>query len=40
VLPGGSSRELPGCTELDVPAGALLRIETPGGGGYGEASHG
>lgn len=35
VLPDGSSQELPGSTELEVPAGARLRIETPGGGGYG-----
>jgi 5-oxoprolinase (ATP-hydrolysing) len=40
LLPDGSSQELPGCTELEVPAGALLRMETPGGGGYGEASPG
>ncbi len=36
-LPDGSIQELPGCTELAVPAGALLRIATPGGGGYGAA---
>jgi len=36
LLPDGSSRELPGSTELQLPAGALLTIETPGGGGYGE----
>lgn len=40
LLPNGTSQELPGCTELQVPAGALLRIETPGGGGYGEMPHG
>jgi 5-oxoprolinase (ATP-hydrolysing) len=28
-------RELPGKVELDVAPGARLRIETPGGGGYG-----
>jgi 5-oxoprolinase (ATP-hydrolysing) len=40
TLPDGSSQELPGSTELQVPAGALLRIETPGGGGYGDAGTG
>jgi 5-oxoprolinase (ATP-hydrolysing) len=40
LLPDGSSQELPGCAELEVPAGALLRMETPGGGGYGEARPG
>jgi 5-oxoprolinase (ATP-hydrolysing) len=35
LLPDGRTQELPGCTELEVPAGALLRIATPGGGGYG-----
>jgi N-methylhydantoinase B/oxoprolinase/acetone carboxylase alpha subunit len=28
-------RELAGKVELDAAAGARLRIETPGGGGYG-----
>jgi len=37
LLPDGRWQELPGSTELTLPAGALLRIETPGGGGYGEA---
>jgi 5-oxoprolinase (ATP-hydrolysing) len=32
---GAAARELPGCAELTVEAGDLLRIETPGGGGYG-----
>lgn len=39
-LPDGSDQELPGSTELAVPAGARLCIETPGGGGYGEADTG
>ncbi len=29
-------RELPGRASAHAPAGAVLRIETPGGGGYGE----
>jgi len=36
-LPGGEMQELPGCCALELPAGALLSIETPGGGGYGRA---
>jgi 5-oxoprolinase (ATP-hydrolysing) len=40
VLPDGEGQELPGSTELAVPAGTLLRIETPGGGGYGEVGDG
>ncbi len=31
----GESRELPGITAIEVEPGDLLRIETPGGGGYG-----
>ena len=31
----GSSRELEGCFELALQSGEALRIETPGGGGYG-----
>ena len=31
----GSSRELNGCFELMLQPGEALRIETPGGGGYG-----
>ncbi|MBM5799917.1 MAG: 5-oxoprolinase, partial [Cyanobacteria bacterium K_DeepCast_35m_m2_023] len=34
-LPGGEISELPGCCALDLPAGSLLSIETPGGGGFG-----
>jgi 5-oxoprolinase (ATP-hydrolysing) len=39
-LPGRCShdgRELPGACSLDVGAGEAVRIETPGGGGYGPA---
>lgn len=31
----GSSRQLDGCCELELQPGVALRIETPGGGGYG-----
>jgi 5-oxoprolinase (ATP-hydrolysing) len=31
----GSMRPLEGCCELELQAGEALRIETPGGGGYG-----
>jgi N-methylhydantoinase B len=37
-LPGRNlvnGRELPAKTTLDLEAGDLIRIETPGGGGYG-----
>jgi N-methylhydantoinase B len=32
---GGRERELPGKTQIRVRAGDILRIETPGGGGWG-----
>jgi N-methylhydantoinase B len=32
---GGRTRALPGKTQVDVPAGAIVTIESPGGGGYG-----
>lgn len=35
-LPGEDDREMPGCFSLEVPAGAVLRIETPGGGAWGK----
>ena len=34
--PDGSFEELPGRITLDLDAGDRLRVETPGGGGYGE----
>ncbi|MBN1218960.1 MAG: hydantoinase B/oxoprolinase family protein [Anaerolineae bacterium] len=33
----GQERELPGKTTLTAQAGTVLRIETPGGGGYGNS---
>ena len=36
----GTREELPGCAELQLEAGDLLRIETPGGGGYGTPPEG
>ncbi len=35
VIEQGTERELPGKCNLQLPAGAVLRIETPGGGGWG-----
>jgi N-methylhydantoinase B/oxoprolinase/acetone carboxylase alpha subunit len=35
VVRDGVQTELPGRTELDLRPGDVLRIETPGGGGYG-----
>jgi N-methylhydantoinase B len=35
ILPGGRRLELPGKTVRFLPAGSVLRIETPGGGGWG-----
>ncbi len=37
VRKDGSAAELPACAEVAVAAGDMLRIETPGGGGYGSA---
>lgn len=34
--PDGSERELPGKASVEVEAGSVIRIHTPGGGGYGE----
>jgi len=34
----GTSRQLDGCCELELQPGEALRIETPGGGGYGAPS--
>ena len=36
-LAGGGSRELSACASVEVKAGDVLVIETPGGGGYGSA---
>jgi N-methylhydantoinase B len=35
---GGVARELPGKCNLFVPAGAVIRLETPGGGGWGDST--
>jgi N-methylhydantoinase B len=35
LIVNGEERELPGKCNLEVEAGAILRIETPGGGGWG-----
>ena len=35
IEPGGRRRRLPSKAQFDVQAGARLRIETPGGGGWG-----
>jgi N-methylhydantoinase B/oxoprolinase/acetone carboxylase alpha subunit len=42
-LPGRSllnGEELPGKVTRDVRAGDLIRVETPGGGGYGPVRNG
>ena len=36
-LPDGTRRDLPGNAEIDLPAGAVFVLETPGGGGWGKA---
>lgn len=35
VRAGGAERQLPGSVQLSVNAGDVIRIETPGGGGWG-----
>ena len=35
VLPGGEQRALAGNDEIDLPAGSVFGMETPGGGGWG-----
>ncbi len=35
LIRGGEARELPGKVTLDVKAGDVVRVETPGGGGWG-----
>ena len=37
IAASGAVTELPGCFALDVEAGDLIEIETPGGGGFGPA---
>ena len=37
LLTAGQRRRLPGKASCDLPAGAVVRIETPGGGGWGRA---
>ena len=36
-LPDGTVREMEGNDEIDLPAGAVFGMQTPGGGGWGEA---
>jgi len=36
-LPDGTVREMTGNDEIDLPAGAVFGMETPGGGGWGRA---
>jgi N-methylhydantoinase B len=38
VGPNGKATELPGKTSLQAKAGSILKIETPGGGGWGKSS--
>jgi N-methylhydantoinase B len=38
LIENGTERELPGKCNLHVGSGAVLRIETPGGGGWGVAT--
>jgi len=33
--PGGAARRLPGKTQIDLGAGAVISVASPGGGGYG-----
>ncbi len=40
ILEAGKRRELPGKCSLLALAGSILRIETPGGGGWGRAGRG
>jgi N-methylhydantoinase B len=37
LIVNGEERELPGKCSLEVDAGTILRIESPGGGGWGKA---
>lgn len=38
LMTGGKKRRLPSKTAASVPAGSVLTIETPGGGGWGKSS--
>ena len=38
--PRAPSRPLPAKTTFDAPAGAAIRLDTPGGGGWGEEGGG
>ena len=42
IAPAGAEQILPGKISVEIEAGAALRIETPGGGGFGSDadSHG
>ncbi|MCH7778944.1 MAG: hydantoinase B/oxoprolinase family protein, partial [Gemmatimonadetes bacterium] len=35
IMPDGTERELGGKASVSVEAGTVVRVETPGGGGYG-----
>ncbi|MGJ0491763.1 hydantoinase B/oxoprolinase family protein [Methylobacter sp.] len=35
ILKNGTIKNLPGCAQIEVQAGDVIQIETPGGGGYG-----
>jgi N-methylhydantoinase B len=37
IKPDGRKVKLPGKTSFDAPAGSVIRIETPGAGGYGHS---
>ena len=36
IRASGERQELPGCTSMRFEAGDILRIDTPGGGGFGK----
>jgi 5-oxoprolinase (ATP-hydrolysing) len=36
-MPDGTRRDLKGCDEIDLAAGAIFGMETPGGGGWGKS---
>ncbi len=38
IAANGAVKELPGCFSLNVAAGDIIEIETPGGGGFGPAT--